>query len=82
MAKSNAERQAAYKARRATGEINDRQLNTWLSSEAFFALQRLATHGELTRKGQLEKLILDADKLATANMNDSEFNAYVDSVTR
>lgn len=82
MAKSNAERQAAYKTRRANGESNDRQLNTWLSSEAFFALRRLAKHEGSTKRRLLEKLILAADQIVSSDMDDAGFDTYLESVTR
>jgi hypothetical protein len=60
MAKSPAERQAAYRARRNDGE-GDRRLNTWIMSSADLALDRLARHYGVTRRVMLERLILEAD---------------------
>jgi hypothetical protein len=41
MAKTTAERQAAYRSRRNDGE-GDRRLNTWFRYKTHFALNRLA----------------------------------------
>jgi len=56
MAKTNAERQAAFKAKRLAGQVEDRQLNTWISADAFFALRRMARHRGITRRAIIEEL--------------------------
>lgn len=63
MAKTSAERQKAYRARRSTaGENGERKLNTWISTGAALALKRLARRYDVTQRDMLERLILEADK--------------------
>jgi hypothetical protein len=64
MAKSNAERQREYRARRpfAGPDGNgERRINAWISTGAALALERLARHHGVTQREMLERLILDAD---------------------
>ena len=62
MAKTAAERQAAYRARRKEGD-GDNRLNTWISSSSYRALERLAIHCNFTKKELLERLIISADSV-------------------
>ncbi len=63
MAKTAAERQADYRERRATaGENGERRLNTWVSTGAALALDRLARRHGLSKRAMLERLVLDADE--------------------
>ena len=63
MAKTSAERQADYRARRATaGDNGERRINTWVSTGAALALARLAQHHGLSQRGMLERLLLEAEK--------------------
>lgn len=82
MGKSNAERQAAYRARRkeANQGAGDRRLNTWVSAEADLALDRLAHHYGVTRRAMLERLITEADRLEweALDPNSSEWKEYFD----
>jgi hypothetical protein len=57
---STAERQAAYRRRRAEGD-GDKRLNTWISASASAALERLAKRHATTQRAMLERLILAAD---------------------
>ena len=67
MGKSNAERQAEYRARRAeAGDNGERRLNTWLSTAAALALERLARHHGLTQRAMLERLLIEAQDNVTA----------------
>jgi hypothetical protein len=64
MPQNSAERQAAYRARRATAGINgngDRRLDMWVTTEADLALARLAWHYGVTKRVMLEKLITSKD---------------------
>lgn len=61
MGKSNAERQAAYRARRHLGE-GDRRLNTWISVPADLALERLARRSGITKRAMIERLALAEDE--------------------
>ena len=60
MAKTSAERQAAYRARRDDGE-GERRLDTRVTTAAHFALDRLAACYRVTRREMIERLILEAD---------------------
>ena len=63
MAKTAAARQADYRERRATaGENGERRLNTWVSTGAALALDRLAHRHGLSKRAMLERLVLDADE--------------------
>lgn len=63
MAKTSAERQADYRARRATaGDNGERRINTWVSTGAALALARLAQHHGLSQREMLERLLLEAEK--------------------
>lgn len=63
MAKTAAERQADYRERRVTaGENGERRLNTWVSTGAALALDRLARRHGLSKRAMLERLVLDADE--------------------
>lgn len=73
MSRTNSERQAAYRARRAeAGDNGERRLNTWLSTSAALALERLARHHGLTQRAMLERLLLEAQYDATAGMTDDD----------
>ncbi len=75
---TNAERQARYKARRATAKKNgEYQLNTWLESDAHFALGRLASYRGLTKKALLEQLLVEADQSVQDSLNDKQHSAYL-----
>lgn len=64
MAKTNAERQAAYRARR----IGETRLNLWIADSAALALERLAEHGGTTKRATLERLLIDAGEALDANL--------------
>ncbi|TCG03225.1 hypothetical protein BZM27_50050 [Paraburkholderia steynii] len=64
MGLTTAQRQAAYRSRRATaGESGngDRRLDMWVSTEADLALARLARRYAVTKRQMLERLITRAD---------------------
>jgi hypothetical protein len=77
MAKTSAQRQAAYRSRRHDGD-GDRRLNTWISTQAAFALARLARHHGLSQRAILEQLVLTADQtiLDTLNLDTPEWDHY------
>lgn len=63
MAKTAAERQAAYRKGRAeAGENGERRLNTWVSTSSFLALDRLAKRYGVTKREMIERLVLEADQ--------------------
>jgi hypothetical protein len=80
-AKTNAERQAAYRKSRATaGENGDgeRRLNTFISTKASFALDRLARSYGVTKRDLLEKMLIEADnKIVTSlELDSQEWDKY------
>lgn len=82
MAKSNKERQAAYREKHLKAEdATKSRLNIVISDRAILALKRLAKKQSLNQAALLERLLLDEDMRVTAEMNDEEYTAYRDSVT-
>jgi len=78
MAKTAAQRQQDYRLRRNEGD-GDRRVNTWVSTSADLALDRLARHHSTTRRGMLERLILaaDAEVLREINLDSPEWGKYI-----
>lgn len=80
MAKSNAERQAAYRARRNERNNGDGEglLNMLIKIQAKFALKRLANRYGVTEKAMIEKLLLDEDEkfVKTLAIDTEEWNNY------
>jgi hypothetical protein len=79
MAQSSAERQAAYRQRRPTAGTNgERRINTWVTTGAALALERLARRDGIPQRAVLERLILAADAavLATLAPDTPEWVAY------
>jgi hypothetical protein len=81
MAKTNAERQAAYRNTRFSRGTNgngERRLNTWLSTGASMALERLARREGITQREYLERVLTAADdaNLAALGVLTPEWNAY------
>jgi hypothetical protein len=65
MAKTAAQRQAAYRARRAHAgrEGNgERRLSLWISTEVAVRLARLARHHQVTRREIIERLVTAEDE--------------------
>ncbi len=77
MAKSAAQRQADYRARRNDGD-GERRINTWVTSATDCALGRLARHNQITKRHMLERLIAEADAaiLRTLDLDTPEWDAY------
>ena len=81
MAKTAAERQAAYRANRCQAGPNgngERRLNTWVSTGAHLALERLARRYGVTQREVLERLICAEDDgvLAGISTDTPEWDAY------
>lgn len=81
-AKTNAERQAAYRKSRITAGNNgdgEKRLHTYVSTETTFALSRLAKHYGVTRREILEKMILEADLeiQKTLELDSKEWDQYI-----
>jgi hypothetical protein len=77
MAKTVAQRQAHYRARRDDGD-GEYRINTWVSSKTDFALNRLARHHGLTRRAMLERLIVEMDAaiVSTLDLDTPEWDIY------
>jgi hypothetical protein len=79
MAKTSAERQKAYRKRSPdAGENGHRRINTWVTSGAALALNRLALRYGVTKREMLERLILEADQDVTATIEPDtpQWDAY------
>ena len=57
MARTSAERQAAYRARRAGKDSAERRINTWIGAETYLALERLAGRYGVTKRVVIELLV-------------------------
>jgi hypothetical protein len=77
MAKTAAQRQAHYRARRDDGD-GERRINTWVTCATDLALDRLARHHGITRRTMLERLLVEADDaiLGTLELDTPEWDAY------
>jgi hypothetical protein len=82
MAKTAAERQREYRAGRPfAGEDGngERRLNTWLSTRAALALDRLAARYGATKREMLERLLLAEDEKLLSEMEEgsTDFENYL-----
>lgn len=77
MAKTTAQRQAEYRARRRDEGVSSR-LNIEVSLVAHFALERLAHHHGLTQRQMLEQLITGPHEALCKNLEGDDFRRYVD----
>lgn len=81
MAKTAAQRQAQYRATRYKAGPRgngERRLNTWVSTGAHLALERLARRYGVTQREMLERLICAEDDGVLAGMGTDtpEWDAY------
>lgn len=84
MAKTSAERQAAYRQKQArAGNQGKRRISTWVSPQADLALARLERYLCLTRQDTISHLIMTADRQHRRNLEShpEELEVYL-SVTR
>lgn len=83
MAKSNAERQAAYRTRHLKDEDGKgERLNLVIDLHAKRALERLAACYGVTQKAMLERILVEAERAALASMPVSEHAEYYDGGLR
>ena len=78
-AKTNAQRQAEYRARRRTARENgERLLSVWIDTGAALALARLARRAGTSQKAVLETLIIQADDeaLRTPDLDAPDWKDY------
>ena len=81
MAKSPAERQAAYRARQASEGADgngQRRVSMWLSTGAALALERLARRYGVTQRQYVENMLVAEDEriLATMAIDTPEWESY------
>lgn len=81
MAKTQAQRQKEYRDRRqfAGQDGNgERRLNTWVSTRASLALERLAKRYGLTKRDMIEQLVVrEEDRLLSQMKSDTpQWNQY------
>jgi len=81
MPKTNAQRQAEYRARRATAGADnngERKIAVWVDTSAALALERLARRYAVTQRQILERLLRDEDQktLDQIPYNSDEWNRY------
>ena len=70
MAKTAAERQRTYRAGRAlAGDSGERRLNTWVTTDASLALDRLARRYGVTKREMIERLVIAADGVERAPLD-------------
>lgn len=86
MAKTAAERQKAYRAKRPfAGEDGngERRLNTWISTRASLALDRLAARYGVTKREMIEKLVIAEEDmlLKTLDLDSPEGKAYLSAAS-
>jgi hypothetical protein len=78
MAKTPAERQRAYRQRRASsGGNGERRLSTWVPTGAMLDLRRLAARNGVTVRAMLERLIAAEVERLVATLSDDEFDRFL-----
>jgi uncharacterized protein YhjY with autotransporter beta-barrel domain len=81
MAKTTAERQAAYRERQDSGGVDgngQRRVSMWLSTEAALALRRLSSRYGVTQRELVANMLLAEDEriLATMKIDTTEWDSY------
>ena len=76
--KDNAKRQAEYRKRHIK-EGSDQRLNVILGLDTKLALDRMATHFEVSNKELLERVLLERQSQLLANMDDEQKTRYLAS---
>ena len=81
MAKTTAEREAAYRERQDSGGVDgngQRRVSMWLSTEAALALRRLSSRYGVTQRELVENMLLVEDEriLATMKIDTTEWDSY------
>lgn len=81
MAKTAAQRQAAYRARRAHAGPDgngEHRVTTWLDTSTWLALDRLARRYAVTRRAMIERLVRAEDDrvLATIDPDSPDWREY------
>ncbi|MGB7964116.1 MAG: hypothetical protein WCF12_14330 [Propionicimonas sp.] len=79
VAKSSAERQAAYRARQGR---RAQAVQLWLADSDKGALRRLARHRAMSQAELVAALLRQAETEATAGMDDGQIDDYFDTSRR
>jgi hypothetical protein len=79
MAMTNAQIQAAYRARNKNPE-GDRRLDLVINSASLTALKRMAAHYRVTQRAMLQTLIGDAQTALLGSLDGGQQDAYYDRV--
>jgi hypothetical protein len=75
---TNAERQRAYRQRRATaGENGERRISTWVPTGTLLDLRRLAYWQETTIGRVIERLVADEVERMVERLRDQEFDSFL-----
>lgn len=77
---TNAQIQAAYRARHCNELASARRLDLLIDADAHTALKRLATHYRVTQRAMLERLIADAQAALLTTLDAGQQDAYFDAV--
>ena len=77
MALTAAQRQKRYRENRKLADNGYRQINMWLSTEAYLALHHLSRRYAVTKREMLERLLIDAQNSVISNLPDTELDEYL-----
>jgi hypothetical protein len=74
---SGAERQRKYRESRKLVGNGFRQINMWISTEAYEALRRMAKRDGVTQREMLERVLIGAQEKIVREMSDTELDEYL-----
>jgi hypothetical protein len=77
MALTPAERQKRYRENRRLVGNGYRQINTWISTEAYEALRRMARRDGVTQREMLEQVLIAAQDRIMRVLSDDELSEYL-----
>jgi hypothetical protein len=77
MALTGAERQRKYRENRKLADNGYRQINTWISTEAYEALRRMARRDGVTQREMLERLLIKEQNRIMREMSDTALDEYL-----
>ncbi len=80
MALTNAQIQAAYRARHIKDSASARRLDLVIDADSVTAIKRLAAHYRVTQRAMLQTIIGDAQQAVLATMDSDRQRAYFESV--
>jgi hypothetical protein len=77
MALTGAERQKRYRENRKLTDNGYRQINTWISTEAYEALRRISKRYGVTQRELIERLLLKEQDRILRGLSDTELDEYL-----